>query len=281
MAGYLRPRRGKLATATSQNIVLKRGEVFFEVPTSGVGTGAGKIKMGDGTTAYSALPYFLEPTVIEVATSTIAFAEATSTDNATLLNAIASGAQLKTIIGNVKKLLRNLDSSVTQLNNDLVNIGSMIYKGLVDIGITDSETGNVDTSVNASLCLIRISENRANIIINYHINSNIMSNQMYRFIDVYKIFNALGITDWAFNPAQTTVIFKPSIIHNGDVVNIHTAFAEPTIHGYTGIMFDVGGGIGRVYEDTGSFGCWALDTGVYLNDSYGTIIINAAEVTFA
>ena len=121
MAGYLKPRRGKLATATSQNIVLKRGEVFFEVPTGGVGTGAGKIKMGDGTTAYSSLPYFLEPTVIDVAASTIAFTEASSTDNTTLLNAIASGAQLKTIIGNVKKLLRNLNSSVTQLNNDLDN----------------------------------------------------------------------------------------------------------------------------------------------------------------
>ena len=141
MAGYLKPRRGKLATATSQNIVLKRGEVFFEVPTGGVGTGAGKIKMGDGTTAYSSLPYFLEPTVIDVAASTIAFTEASSTDNTTLLNAIASGAQLKTIIGNVKKLLRNLNSSVTQLNNDLANYlpltgGTM--SGSVTLNIPDN-----------------------------------------------------------------------------------------------------------------------------------------------
>ena len=33
MASYLRPRRGKEATAKSQNIVLKRGEVFFETPS--------------------------------------------------------------------------------------------------------------------------------------------------------------------------------------------------------------------------------------------------------
>lgn len=60
MASYLRPRRGKKATATSNNIVLKRGEVFFEVPDTGVGTGMGKIKMGDGSTSYANLPYFNE-----------------------------------------------------------------------------------------------------------------------------------------------------------------------------------------------------------------------------
>ena len=61
MASYLRPRRGKKATAEAQNIILKRGEIFFEVPTTGVGTGAGKLKMGDGTSTYSNLPYFMEP----------------------------------------------------------------------------------------------------------------------------------------------------------------------------------------------------------------------------
>ena len=61
MASYLRPRRGKKTTAESQNIVLKRGEVFFESPTGGVGTGTGRIKVGDGTTAYTTLPYFINP----------------------------------------------------------------------------------------------------------------------------------------------------------------------------------------------------------------------------
>lgn len=59
MASILRPRRGKKSTAISQNIILKRGEVFFEVPDSGVGTGSGRIKVGDGTTEYGSLPYFI------------------------------------------------------------------------------------------------------------------------------------------------------------------------------------------------------------------------------
>jgi hypothetical protein len=122
MASFLRPRRGKKATAESQNIVLKRGEVFFEVPTGGVGTGIGKIKMGDGTTAYSSLPYFLEQKSIDVASSAITFTESSSTDNATLLSEIKSGATVKVLFGSVKKLLSNINSSVTSLNNDLANI---------------------------------------------------------------------------------------------------------------------------------------------------------------
>ena len=58
MASYLRPRRGRKSTAISQNIVLKRGEIFIEVPETGVGTGIGRIKVGDGTTAYPTHPAF-------------------------------------------------------------------------------------------------------------------------------------------------------------------------------------------------------------------------------
>ena len=119
MASYLRPRRGKKATAISQNIILKKGEVFFEVPDGGVGTGAGKIKMGDGTTAYGNLPYFYEPAVVDVSTAPITFTESSETNNTNLLNAITTGAQTGTLFGNIKKLLRNLDTSVTSLNNDL------------------------------------------------------------------------------------------------------------------------------------------------------------------
>ena len=61
MTVYFKPRRGKKSTAISQDIVLKNGEIFFEVPEEGVGSGKGKLKMGDGVTSYSDLPYFLEP----------------------------------------------------------------------------------------------------------------------------------------------------------------------------------------------------------------------------
>ena len=126
MASYLRPRRGKKATAIAQltaSAPLKRGEVFFEVPDAGTGTGAGRIKMGDGSTAYESLPYFLEP--FDPNSATVGFTNATAaesdpyTTNATHANAIVPSANLKTIFTNLKQLLLNFNSQLTTLNNDL------------------------------------------------------------------------------------------------------------------------------------------------------------------
>lgn len=125
MSSYLRPRRGKNATAVSQlgsNAPLKRGEVFFEVPDSGVGTGAGKIKMGDGSTAYANLPYFLEQ--FDLDNAKVAFTDSNTPDanpyttNTTLATAIAPTASMKTIFTNLKQLLVNHNSQLTQLNNE-------------------------------------------------------------------------------------------------------------------------------------------------------------------
>ena len=125
MASYLRPRRGKKATAESQAIVLKKGEVFFEIDANGISTGSsakacGKIKMGDGSTTYSNLGYF-----IDVDTSVIAFTDtATATaaaqgdDYYSQLNAIAPTATVKSIFGNVKSLLYKMATNLTELNND-------------------------------------------------------------------------------------------------------------------------------------------------------------------
>ncbi len=59
MRGIFMPFRGKRSTAISKDIILKKGEVFFEVPDTGVGTGEGKIVMGDGQTRYEDLPYYI------------------------------------------------------------------------------------------------------------------------------------------------------------------------------------------------------------------------------
>ena len=64
MASYLKPRRGTASTAASKltrsaDGVLKNGEIFFELNNSGAGKGVGKIKMGDGSSDYNSLQYFL------------------------------------------------------------------------------------------------------------------------------------------------------------------------------------------------------------------------------
>ena len=125
MASYLRPRRGKAATAKSQNIVLKRGEIFFETPTGGVGTGIGKLKMGDGSTSYSSLPYFLQQLDLSDNATKCAFTNVTSvtdkSNNSTYLGNIIPGNSLKTLFQNIKQLLLNYNSQLTSLNNDLTD----------------------------------------------------------------------------------------------------------------------------------------------------------------
>jgi hypothetical protein len=147
MTSYLRPRRGKKTTAESQNIVLKRGEVFFESPGGGVGTGTGRIKVGDGTTAYTSLPYFLNPDnfVSNISTATVTFTETTVTNNTTLLNRIVTGAALNTITASIKNLLSNLNGSVTKLNND-ITYQEITYENWLNLTQQEKENGNWDVT---------------------------------------------------------------------------------------------------------------------------------------
>lgn len=152
MASYLRPRRGKKATATSQltaSAPLKRGEVFFEVPDTGVGTGTGKIKMGDGTTAYASLPYFLEQPTVDYTNAVVAWTNTTAADsdpystNATYAANIIPSASLKTIFTNLKKLLLNYNSQLTTLNNDFAAVDHNSHYRGKDLGTITSS--NIDS----------------------------------------------------------------------------------------------------------------------------------------
>lgn len=124
MISVLRPRRGKKATAETQNIVLKRGEVFFESPDTGVGTGTGRIKIGDGTTPYKNLPYFIDITNlnIDVDDSTIQFEDYKNSSSYSIeniiKNEIVSGKILKNIISAIKYVLYNINSRVNTLESD-------------------------------------------------------------------------------------------------------------------------------------------------------------------
>lgn len=127
MAKILRPRRGTASVAKSQltgNNKLASGEVFFELPDGkSWGGSEGKIIMGNGTNDYSALTPFIDPTKYvhtgQTENQSVAFTETSSTDNAALLKTIVSGVSIKNAFAGIKNLLSNLNSSVTQLNNEL------------------------------------------------------------------------------------------------------------------------------------------------------------------
>ena len=60
MSNVIRTHRGPqtyMTLGTGKNLVLQEGEIFVEFPDAGIGTAGSKIKVGDGISAYSALPY--------------------------------------------------------------------------------------------------------------------------------------------------------------------------------------------------------------------------------
>lgn len=139
MASYLRPRRGTASAASA--IVLKKGEIFCEFKnnpavTSG-GTSCGAIKMGNGTTSYQSLGYFLNPDT-DVVTWASTTADGQPSDWGTYggksatsasqgadlysdLNALVTGSQNKKVLPLIKNLLFKLATQVTALNNDSRN----------------------------------------------------------------------------------------------------------------------------------------------------------------
>lgn len=112
-----KPRRGKKATMSGAkaSTILAAGELFVEVPDTGVGTGAGRLKMGDGTTPYSELPYLMGDT----SNDKIEFSSNTATTVATALNSVTSGNKLNAIIAGLKQAISLNQTSITELNNAL------------------------------------------------------------------------------------------------------------------------------------------------------------------
>ena len=114
MASYLKPRRGTYSTAKNQlstaATCLKNGEIFFELNSSGAGKGMGKIKMGDGSTSSSSLPYFLSLT-----DNGITF---TATESTNQLSYFSSGVTIPNAFRYIRSTLSYLVTQVTNLNND-------------------------------------------------------------------------------------------------------------------------------------------------------------------
>ena len=126
MASYLKPRRGTYSTASSKlrrsaDGVLKNGEIFFELNNSGAGKGVGKIKMGDGSTDYSSLSYFLS-----LQDSPITFTATESTDQ---ISSLKSGVSIPNAFRYIKSSLAYLKTQVTNLNNDLYKSETATFNG--------------------------------------------------------------------------------------------------------------------------------------------------------
>ena len=119
MPSIISPHRGgktKMTTGTGASTVLGAGELFVEYPDTGAGSGKSKIKIGDGVTAYSSLPYALGDT----STDLIVFDSSTATTVAQALAEAVSGASLATIVAGLKKAIE-LNTSVKVFTGSLAD----------------------------------------------------------------------------------------------------------------------------------------------------------------
>lgn len=128
-----RPRRGKYNSAKSQYVdtsPLKRGDVFFEVPDTGVGTGHGKIKMGDGETGYKDLLYFLSLPEIDYSNAIIRFTDSEIVDEEETINGsnslylynLSPSTTLKRIFTNIKQLIINYNYQLNIIKSKIDSI---------------------------------------------------------------------------------------------------------------------------------------------------------------
>lgn len=136
MAKYLKPLRGKFSSATQQDILLRKGEMFLcLLNNDNMGQGPGAIYLGDGISAFngynhngSTVPNTAQPFLVHPAKYNPIFANTnpstaswTIDDGSTEINNIGKGkaeVDLPTIIGNIKGALCKHANSITRLAND-------------------------------------------------------------------------------------------------------------------------------------------------------------------
>ena len=121
---YIRPRRGTKTVMHETEkavLVLKEGEVFFEFPDEGVGKGPAKVKIGDGISAYVALPYALGDAI---ETETVDFLEDHRTDIDALFRDFVTGKTVQILIPVIKRIMELLNTTVQNL---VLNLGENYY----------------------------------------------------------------------------------------------------------------------------------------------------------
>ena len=140
MSKIFKPRRGRKSTmnGTKASTVLSAGEFFVEVPDSGVGTGACRLKMGDGTTAYSKLPYMdSDPSESEVTVT----ADASTTTTAALGN-VVTGKSLSSLLGSLKQAAELNRQAIAKLNDEIEDIKNPPFSATVGNTFSGTVSGS-------------------------------------------------------------------------------------------------------------------------------------------
>ena len=175
MAKYLKPRRGKYTDANSQNINLKRGEMFLCLSNNdNIGQGPGALYIGDGASSFSefshdgstvsntAQPILVHPMIYKPIfensnPSTSSWTVDAGTSEIDSMGDGSASVTLPTIIGNVKGALSKHADSIKALDEDKASKSyvdtaidnlpePMVYKGTLGVNGTTSALPNASTA---------------------------------------------------------------------------------------------------------------------------------------
>lgn len=152
-------------------------------------------------------------------------------------------------------------------------IGTYTSTSYAEVGYKD------EIVVGATICMQKLSKTRCNLYISYKIwTNNETDSNIFYFMSGEKIRNALGLKTLRAVASQSQVTFTPSfdVDSNGNltVVSVETAIG---IMGHTGVkaVIDATGlQIGRIYNDTGTYGSWPVGTfsdSLFKVNTYGQI----------
>lgn len=98
------PKRAKSTTVgvggAKADVVLELGEALFVEPPEGAGKGIGAIKIGDGSTAVSNLPMYIDGNISEVGVTVTTDTSSTAT---TAAGNVVTGKTVSSIVGSLKQ----------------------------------------------------------------------------------------------------------------------------------------------------------------------------------
>ena len=260
MAKYFRPRRGARSHALAQNIVLKSGEMFLEVPTGNyIGKSPGRIILGDGSATYSSLnyattsstkyqPFITDPMLYCPIFKNSTYATSDWTVNAATaaINGIGDGSgsyELPYIIGKIKEALCKHEDSITALNNGL---------GTKQDSATAINTSNIASqSVNQSTYsaftnAIRVYKSGgASLYSDRNVKCEFAKGNStawyYLYLDGVQAYTAVNAADWATNCSTATdatyATGSRSNFKAGGIV--YRSNTQPCVASYSDTTFDI------------------------------------------
>lgn len=129
MASIFRIRRGSASTMSGakKDIILAAGELFAEYPDEGMGTGAGRLFLGDGSSPFSELQPFLESSAADLDIETIEVVANTKTTSTAALNDVVSNNTIGSLIGSLKQAVSLVKSELTSsINTTATNASSAL-----------------------------------------------------------------------------------------------------------------------------------------------------------